>query len=219
MLVLSHRGYHVHLPENTLDAFAAAVDMGVDGIETDIRLFADGKLGLFHDRYGPDGRRVERWTLAELSAALGHEVPTLESALDRFPDILWNLEIKEPEGVDGTVAAVRARLKTHRFFVSSFWHTAVDRVRRSLSVPCAFLLANRPLDLEAEAALWWRGGESPEMLVWKFEFLEPGLVAQARALGIETFAYAVDTPEDHCAALEWGLDGIITDRPEFLPRS
>jgi glycerophosphoryl diester phosphodiesterase len=35
MLVLSHRGYHERVPENTLAAFAEAVDLGVDGIETD----------------------------------------------------------------------------------------------------------------------------------------------------------------------------------------
>ena len=43
-LVLSHRGYHVEHPENTLDAFRAAIDLQVDGIETDIRLTADGVL-------------------------------------------------------------------------------------------------------------------------------------------------------------------------------
>ncbi|MBI3937750.1 MAG: glycerophosphodiester phosphodiesterase, partial [Betaproteobacteria bacterium] len=42
MLILAHRGYHATVPENTLEAFAAAVELGVDGIETDVRTSRDG---------------------------------------------------------------------------------------------------------------------------------------------------------------------------------
>ena len=38
MLILAHRGLHATQPENTMGAFAAAQKLGVDGIETDVRL-------------------------------------------------------------------------------------------------------------------------------------------------------------------------------------
>jgi glycerophosphoryl diester phosphodiesterase len=60
MLVLSHRGYHKNLPENTLDAFQAALSLGVDGIETDGRLSRVGELVFCHDRVSPDSRKVDR---------------------------------------------------------------------------------------------------------------------------------------------------------------
>src|SRR5262249_3557646 len=50
MLILGHRGYHATVPENTLEAFAQALALGADGIETDIRLSADELPILFHDR-------------------------------------------------------------------------------------------------------------------------------------------------------------------------
>ena len=50
MLLLAHRGYHLSVPENTMAAFAAAVALGVDGIETDVRLSRDGLPVIIHDR-------------------------------------------------------------------------------------------------------------------------------------------------------------------------
>ena len=49
MLVLAHRGHHVEHPENTLAAFEAAVNLGADGIETDVQVTRDNVAVLFHD--------------------------------------------------------------------------------------------------------------------------------------------------------------------------
>src|SRR5262245_23592153 len=99
MLVLSHRGYHVSARENTLEAFDQAVTLGVDGIETDVRLSADGIPVLFHDRLVPGPRPVASLTHAELSHCANFEVPTLAQTLERFPNVLWNVEIKVPEAL------------------------------------------------------------------------------------------------------------------------
>ncbi|KAK4185840.1 PLC-like phosphodiesterase [Podospora australis] len=47
--VIAHRGYKAAFPENTMAAFRGAVDVGVDGIETDLRLSRDGVVVLSHD--------------------------------------------------------------------------------------------------------------------------------------------------------------------------
>lgn len=47
--LMVHRGLRSEAPENTLDAYAAAMDMGADGVEIDIRRSKDGVLYLFHD--------------------------------------------------------------------------------------------------------------------------------------------------------------------------
>ena len=64
-----------------MDAFQRAAESGADGIETDVRLAADGQLVLFHDRSVPDGHEVKELTKAQLSAVAGHNVPTLEEAV------------------------------------------------------------------------------------------------------------------------------------------
>ncbi|MDO5784674.1 MAG: S-layer homology domain-containing protein [Eubacteriales bacterium] len=47
--LISHRGYNVTAPENTLPAYQAAADMGYTFVETDIRFTKDGVPVLLHD--------------------------------------------------------------------------------------------------------------------------------------------------------------------------
>ncbi|HEU4754160.1 MAG TPA: glycerophosphodiester phosphodiesterase family protein [Armatimonadota bacterium] len=48
-VVMVHRGAAAFAPENTLEAYAAAMDYGADGCEVDLRRTSDGVLVLFHD--------------------------------------------------------------------------------------------------------------------------------------------------------------------------
>lgn len=49
--VIAHRGASRAYPENSLEAFAHAVECGADGLEVDLRCSADGKIYCYHDRY------------------------------------------------------------------------------------------------------------------------------------------------------------------------
>src|ERR1041385_755839 len=49
VVVISHRGEHLHHPENTIEAFQGAIDAGADFFELDVRTSSDGKLVLMHD--------------------------------------------------------------------------------------------------------------------------------------------------------------------------
>ena len=48
-MVIVHRGATAIAPENTLEAYAAAMDYGADGCEMDLRRTRDGEIVLFHD--------------------------------------------------------------------------------------------------------------------------------------------------------------------------
>jgi glycerophosphoryl diester phosphodiesterase len=48
-VICAHRGASAHLPDNSLEAFQAAIDLGADAIEADLRRTADGRLVLEHD--------------------------------------------------------------------------------------------------------------------------------------------------------------------------
>jgi glycerophosphoryl diester phosphodiesterase len=222
MLVLSHRGYHQHVSENTLEAFAAAVDLGVDGIETDLRLTADGALVLIHDRLTPDGRLVSEVTHEELCRLVGHDVPLAETALDHWPGLLWNLEVKTPDALPATVAIVERYQRSHRLLVTSFWHPVVEEISQRSEVDCGLLVCHRPVagrfDIRPvpQDAPAWR--HRINTIVWNYEFLDPPALAAAAQVGYRNFCYSIGTPAEHASAPAWGLDGIITDRPEFCPR-
>ena len=144
MLVLSHRGYHVAVPENTYDAFESALRLGVDGIETDLQLSADGHLILFHDRLTPDGRATASLSRSDLGAVVGYPIPTLEEVLHQYKDVLWNIEIKTPAVLEQAVALLRPWCYTRRLLITSFWHPVIEHISQRLDVDCGIVVAHRP---------------------------------------------------------------------------
>jgi glycerophosphoryl diester phosphodiesterase len=215
MLVLSHRGYHATVSENTIEAFEQAVAMGVDGIETDIRLSADGKAILFHDRISPDGREVAALSRQELSDVAGYVVPTVEEALEKFPGVLWNLEIKSPDAVQTAKTIVAHFADSRRILITSFWHDVVEEFRNSTSVECGILLAQRPFNDFTVRQLLPKT-KNIETIVWDFDMLDPNLIRSAREHGIRNFVYGAGTVKEHLHLFEIGVDGIITDHPQFV---
>src|SRR5712692_7595253 len=72
VVAISHRGEHLHHPENTMPAYRAAVEAGADFIETDVRTTSDGKLVIMHndtvDARTNGSGAVKDMTLAEIRA-------------------------------------------------------------------------------------------------------------------------------------------------------
>lgn len=107
IILAAHRGDKFRFPENTMPAFKAAVDFGVDMIETDIRMTKDGELVLIHDRNalrttGVD-KNIDEMTLAEVkklnaggSTENPVEIPTVREFLELVKDtgVLVNWELK-----------------------------------------------------------------------------------------------------------------------------
>ena len=120
--VLAHRGLvtagHADdgIVENSFAAVAAAHAAGVTYVESDCHLTRDGVVVLFHDddlrRVTGDPRRVDEVTLRDLEILMRPHggLVTLEQALDAFPDLRFNLDVKAPgaaEAVGRLVAASR----------------------------------------------------------------------------------------------------------------
>ena len=214
MLVLAHRGYHAGLPENTLAAFDAALQLGADGVETDVQATRDGKVILFHDRV-LQGQEISALTHAELISLAGYEVPTLIDALDAFAGIFWNLEIKTPTDFAPIFAVLRGYRTHRRMLVSSFSHPLAMRVRKELRIDCGLLVAHQPLALDGLLM----GADTERLaLVWNYESVNAGLVDEARSRGVVSYVYGVQTVADHEHVASWKVAGIITDHPALMKR-
>lgn len=116
--LIVHRGAWALAPENTLEAYAAAMDHGADGCEIDIRRAADGVLVMFHDdgieRMTEGFGRLNEHTYQELldiefrpglHAGPGTRIPTFAAVLElaRQRSMLLHLDIKEP-GLEDEIA-------------------------------------------------------------------------------------------------------------------
>jgi glycerophosphoryl diester phosphodiesterase len=96
VVVIAHRGEHLHHPENTMPAFQAAIDAGADYFELDVRTTSDGKFVIMHDgtldRTTNGTGDVFKHTFDEIRALdagakfapafAGTKVPTLDEALE-----------------------------------------------------------------------------------------------------------------------------------------
>ena len=214
MRLLSHRGFHVgtEFHENTVAAFEKAVELGVDGIETDIRLSSDDRLVLYRDRIDPHGRAVAEITRAELEQATQYPVATLAEALRRWPRLYWNLEIKTLPAAEPVIQLLESHGEPGNVLISSFRHDVVALCADRLAADCALLIAHRPLSLESLLAPW-RGRDRMRFLVWDFDVLDPVMAEESRRLGYGNLAYGVVSQAEYSDSRSMGLAGIITDFP------
>jgi glycerophosphoryl diester phosphodiesterase len=214
MLLIAHRGYHAAAPENTLAAFEAAIMVGASGIETDVRITRDGVPVLIHDRVIASGETVADLTRTELEQAAGHEIPTLDEALECFPGVLWNVEIKTIQALSTVIRVLEKHQAGHRIIVTSFRHDLVALCASSLKVNCGLLLAHRPLTLNSLLADFnCNGNPRINHVVWNYEVLDDILLKQAASDGYRNFVYGAVTRAEHDNCRELGVDGIITDYP------
>ena len=217
MLILSHRGYQASSHENTLAAFEAAISLGVDGVETDIRVTVDGLPILFHDRLIDGTIPVESLTLDELIHRTQKPVPLLEEALHAFPNILWDLEIKTETALEPTINVLTRFADTSTFLITSFWHNIVKEACRRLNVRGGLLVAHSPLNITdlADSLL---GDTRCNTIVWDWETCTRAHVAHTIARGIDSYVYGLETQEEFDQFKSWGGIGIITDHPQLFTR-
>lgn len=218
-LAIAHRGDPRAWPENTLPAFAAAVDRGADLVELDLRRTRDGAIVVLHDPtlhrlWGVD-RRVDELDLADVQALGYHDVrvPTLGQVVDRVAVPLM-VDFTGEEVVPGTLALLRGAGAVGRcLFVSG----NVDAL--------GVLRAHAP---EARIGLTWVRDELPDpaLLVrlgatwWnpRSPLATPRRVAALHELGYQVSTWTIDGRLAMARAVRAGVDAIVSNRITRLRR-
>jgi glycerophosphoryl diester phosphodiesterase len=176
MKIFAHRGVaRAGADENSLEAFRRAVEMGIDGIELDIRLTKDGKPVVAHDadlrRIAGDNRRIGQVTLRELREITlrhGAGVPALDEVTACVPaPVIIDFEVKDARVLDLVIRKLKtSRGLRERSFISSFKRGVIERAGRELpEVPRIVLLRRWPVRL-GRFASWirthgiWGAGQS-----------------------------------------------------------
>jgi glycerophosphoryl diester phosphodiesterase len=227
-LVIAHRGASAQRPENTLPAYALAIEQRADMIEIDLHRTRDGAVVITHDEslehLGGQGA-IEDASLAAvraLDAGGGERIPTLDEVLDGFgAQIPFNLELKR--GVCATypgleaiaLEAVERRGMLERTLFSSFFDPVLAELRR-LSRTARIALLIRPKD-QARPLERARAVGAEALNPW-FGLAEPELIAAAHADGLAVYPYTVDDEEVMRRLIEAGVDGLFTNHPDRMRR-
>lgn len=210
--------------ENTIEAFRAALDAGLDGVECDVQRTRDGELVLYHDQRLGD-LVVTGSTLAELRA-VEPKIPLLSQLLDvakRHPGTLLNLEIKlygrRGRGIERQlVQQVRAHNLIDRVLVSSFQPLSLARLRLiAPEVRTGLLFApNLPRLLRSGGLAGWLHVDA---LHPHHGQVTPSLLRTTRSRGLLVNAWTVNDDDEVKRLVELGVSGIIADDPAALKRA
>lgn len=230
--IWAHRGASGYAPENTLEAFLMAVQMGADGVELDVQLSKDGELVVIHDETlertsGVKGN-VRDFTLAQLKElnvsvaypnAAPTRIPTLEEALAalRDTDLKINIECKTgiffyPKLEAKTVRLVKEMGMLKRVWFSSFNHQSVMKIKKLCpKAKTGFLLADVNVDAVSYARKNGVGALHPAL----YHMQDERLLARCHKKGIKVHVWTVNEKGDMERCARAGVDAIITNYPNI----
>lgn len=234
--IIGHRGAAAYAPENTLEGFHTAADMGVEWVEFDVKLTKDQVAILFHDESlerttnGGD-RPVADCTYEEIKSLeagswfsdsfTGIQIPTLEEAIEVLIEhgLGANVEIKPCPGREKETAEVALDILSQywddheRLLISSFSHVSMETA----------------LDMAAD---WHRGFLLPEEWPenWKelAEYLDVSTyhvngnkvvreqIDELLDLEKPILAYTINDPHRANLLQSWGVDCFFSDEPDVL---
>jgi glycerophosphoryl diester phosphodiesterase len=243
-LVFAHRGGAGLAPENTLAACDRAVAAGADGLELDVHLSRDGLVVVHHDptlERTTDGLgAVSNATADELARAdagyhfargearpfrgLGLRVPTLAEVLARYRDQRVIVEMKQngPELARAVVEIVRRADALDRVCLGSFGLRALRAVRE-LEPAVATSAAREEVrwSLYRSWCGWpvrgvaYSGYQVPETS-GLIPIVSRRFVGHAHRAGLAVQVWTVNAEREARRLLDWGVDGLITDRPDLI---
>ena len=236
--IIAHRGANKLAPENTLSAFRKAVELKSDGLETDIHLTKDGELVICHNydiNNTSDGEGfVAQMTLDELRKYdfssyfspefAGEKIPTLDEFLEISRNLeIINIEIKVPHQKNDIVRKAIERVKAfnleEQVLFSSF---SVELMRESKEInpkikTAALYDINSPLvpEISADPVAFCKKNNldalHPIVL-----FIDKDFIDRCHSGGIKVNYWTLNDKNALDTVREMGVDGIITDVPEFF---
>ena len=229
-IILGHRGASGYAPENTLEAFRLAMDMGADGFELDVHLSRDGELIVMHDetvdRTTDGSGQIQSFTLKELkrldasngmAAYKGAKIPALGELYDLIRDTrhLVNVEIKTDQIFYPGIAEKVLKLEQEkgmegRILYSSFNHYTLQELRQiKPDVKYGILYSDGLFEPWKYAKSIGAAYIHPH---WR-TLLYPGMIEGSLAAGIGVNPWTVNDESIMELCIRHGI-GVITNYPD-----
>lgn len=229
LYVIAHRGAHNGIPENSLAAYHKAIDLGCDFVEIDVRTTKDRKFVSMHnptiDQYvtGLTGK-VSDMTLAELKSLdigsrvgpewKGTRIPTFEEILQLCQGKIGiYLDLK-----DAPVRELVEIIKKYDMEQDIIWYIPAFRIKEIQELvtncPSCFPMPDAGAEKNIPAVL---NQVHASVLATDMGKLNQSFVQSAHIKNAMVFVdEKAGTEAEWKQILNWGTDGIQTDKPEEL---
>jgi glycerophosphoryl diester phosphodiesterase len=229
VVAISHRGEHLHHPENTLLAFQAAIDAGADYFEVDVRTTSDGKLVLSHD--GSVSRRtnakgdIGKMTFEEVRALdagiksgpefAGTKVPTFDEALDLARGKIGiYVDVKSASAQD-----LVTHIEEHGMVDHVVIYTGLSQGKEIQKLNPKLKIMPEAGSLENAKHLIER--LHPQVMAFEASDFKPEIIRAVKEANVQIYVDRLG-PADNAAswqaAIDAGADGIQTDHPAELAK-
>ena len=232
-MIQAHRGASAYRPENTIEAFSLAIEMGADGIELDVHLSKDGEIVVAHDerleRVSDGKGYIKDHTLSELKA-LNFNKPFPGSPVCRIPTmaevfslvkpsaLAINIELKTteclyPELPGKIIKLAKEYSMSDRVLYSSFNHYSLQDIKK--------------IDPGAKIGLLYELGMVDPWVYAKYTGADaihphfytiavlPETVERCHENGIMVNVWTVDDPEMVRLMAKCGVDAVISNKPDI----
>jgi len=221
-ITLAHRGANLEEDEDTLAAYRRAADYGVDMVETDPRLTADGHWIVMHDpkvdRTTNGHGLVARMTLAEIktlrTVPRGEQVPTLEEVLDfafsRKTGVYLDMKNIPPNWATFVNILERHHMKDK--VIMGIWWKASERELES-RWPELVTCISWPKPVVTLEGVKELGADYVGTLN---RFATPGMIRKAHRLGLKVVTMPIDSASELEKFRARGLDILQTNDPRLL---
>ena len=243
-VAIAHRGGGDEAPENTLPAFARAIELGYRHLETDVHLTRDGVVVAFHDarldRVTDSRGAIEALDIDTVEAAdagwgftpdggrtfpfrgQGVRVPRLEEMLTRWPEARINIDPKSDAVVEPLAGLLDRHDAWDRVCIGSFSDARLKRIRTRSGGRACTSMGPRAVAVARAASL---GGRIPRqgadcvqvpLRQGRIPIVTPRFVRAAHRAGLPVHVWTVDDEPTMDTLLDMGVDGVMTDRPRLL---
>lgn len=228
----AHRGASTYAPENTLTSFRMGLEMGANGIETDVQITKDGVLVLFHDntieRCSNGTGRIADYTYAQLlqmdfggwkdEKYKGEPIMTIEDfAREFFPlDLTFAIELKV-RGIAAKVADIINRYKVaDKVIVSSFDFACLEEMKAAAPDQRLCWLIIGEIDGERLSKLRELNPPEGSQISPKCADLTEAGIELAKSYGFRVRLWGTDSPETMEKVYPFDTDGMTVNFPDKL---
>ena len=229
-IAFAHRGGASDAPENTMPAFARAIELGYTYLETDVHSTRDGVLLAFHDddllRTCGVAGKISELDYSEVRNARvngAEPIPLLQDIFDAWPQARINIDCKSDAALQPLIKALRPPDVLDKVCVGSFSDKRLSVLRETFGPSLCSSLGPKQVALLRVRS--WIGVVKPfegalaaqiPLKQGPITLTDKRLVDDAHSAGLQVHVWTIDEPDEMEHLLDLGVDGIMTDKPLVL---